>query len=326
MIFAGMSGAATADVAGLGIVEMKMMTEAGYDKKFSAAITAASSTIGPIIPPSVPFVIYGSLAQVSVGRLFLGGAIPGILIGLYLIVAIYLIAKRRNYARGEPFSFKRFLYAVKDSIFELITPIIIVGGITTGFFTPTEAAVIAIAYAFILEVVMKKEIPLREIPRILLDAGRLTGIIMFIVATAKLYNWILLREKTGEILLNALLAITTDQTMIIFILMVGLIVLGCFVEPISCIIISVPVLAPFSHYIGMDPVHQGVFIVLAVMIGNLTPPVGVSMFIMCAIAEITIWEFFKSVLPFFIAIVLVLITIAYLPDLTLFLPNLLMGQ
>lgn len=326
MIFAGMSGSATADSAGIGTIELKMMKDAGYDTKFSAAITAASSTIGPIIPPSVPFVIYGPLAQVSVGRLFLGGAIPGILMGLYLMVVTYFIAKKRNFPKGDAFSLKRLLRAIKNSLFELVTPVILLGGIVGGIFTTTEAAVVAVFYALFLEIVIRKEMSIKDLPKIALEAGKLTGIIMFIIAAASIFSWIIMREQAGQDLVKFVLSVTENRVLIILFMTISLLVLGCFIETIACIIISYPILSPLANQIGLDPIHFGVILVLAIMIGMLTPPVGLCMYIVCAIVKISIMDFFRAVFPFFIALLMLLITVAFIPSLTLWLPNLIMGK
>jgi C4-dicarboxylate transporter DctM subunit len=274
----------------------------------------------------VPFVIYGAFAQVSVGRLFLGGAIPGILMGLYLMAAVYWVAKKRDFPRGASFSLRKFLLGIKGSFFELLTPVIIVGGIISGLFTPTEAAVIGVAYAFVLEAFIRNEIKLTEVPHILLEAARLTGVMMFIIASALTYSWILMREQAGQALVNYLTAVSSDKTLLLLILIVGLLFLGAFVETVSCIIISVPVLSPLASYLGIDPIHLGVIIVLTIMIGMITPPVGLCMYIICSIANITISEFFKEVFPFFVALLLVLLTVAFLPPFTLFLPDMVMGK
>ena len=326
MIFAGMTGSATAEAGGLGPIEMKMLTDSGYDKKFSAAIVGASSTIGPIIPPSVPFVIYGAFAQVSVGRLLLGGAIPGVFMGLYLMGTIYFIARKKNFGKGEAFSFKKLFYTLIHSAFELLTPVIIMGGIISGIFTPTEAAVIAVVYALVLEIVIRREINIKMVPKIFLEAGKLTGAIMFIIASASAFNWVLMREGAGEMLVKLLVSITTNRILLLLLIMLILLILGCFIETIALIIISVPILAPLSKYLRLDPIHLGVIVILAIVIGLITPPVGLSMYVVCAITKLSIGEFSKAIVPFLIVLILVLITVAFVPFITLFLPNLLMGQ
>jgi tripartite ATP-independent transporter DctM subunit len=211
-------------------------------------------------------------------------------------------------------------------MFELFTPIIIVGGIITGIFTPTEAAMIAVAYALFLEAIVRREITLKQLPGVIFEAGKLTGIIMFILATAQSYSWILVREQAGQALVQKMTALTTNPVILLLFLLTGLLLLGAFIEPIACIILSLPVVSPLAGYLGLDPVHLGVIVVLAVMLGMITPPVGYCMYIICAIAKIDMWVFFRNVFPFFIALVLVLITIAFFPFLTLWLPNLIMGH
>jgi tripartite ATP-independent transporter DctM subunit len=233
MIFSGMSGAAVADAAGLGLVEMEAMTKSGYDRRFSAAITAASSTIGPVVPPSIPFVIYGSITGVSVGKLFLAGCTPGVLMGIAMMVAVYFVSRRRNYPKESMASFKELMNSTREASLALGTPVIIIGGILGGIFTPTEAAVVASVYALVLGLVVYRELTVRDLPRILWDTLVHTLRVMFIISAAGFFGWLLIHQRIPEQVITGLTALTGSKwglfTIIIFILLV----LGCFLEGIA---------------------------------------------------------------------------------------------
>ncbi|MEW6082717.1 MAG: TRAP transporter large permease [Bacillota bacterium] len=323
MIFAGMSGSATADAAGLGSMLIPAMKEDGYDAPFSAAVTAASSTLGPIIPPSVPFVIYGSIAQISIGKLFLGGAIPGLVMALYMMLVVHVLSLRRGYRRRSLFSLSRLFSALRESALELMLPLIIVGGIMGGVFTPTEAAVIAVVYALILEVLVRKELTTKDLPQVFLRAAVISGVVMFIVASASIFGWILVREQFGRMVVGLLTGLSTNPVILRAFIIGALFVMGLFVETIASIIIVVPVVLPLATALGMDPIHLGVVTVLTIMIGLITPPVGLCMYIVTAIARINVVAFTREALPFIAALILAVLTIAYFPGLVLWLPNLL---
>jgi C4-dicarboxylate transporter DctM subunit len=326
MIMAGMSGSAAADAAGTGAVLIPSMVRSGYSRAFSAALTAAASTIGPIIPPSIPFVVFGVLASVSIGRLFLGGAIPGLLMGLYLMIAVYLIAKRRGYARGAPPPRGALRAALKDALPALMLPVIIIWGIVGGVVTPTEAAVLAVLYALFLGAIVYRELTWEACWKIFGEAALTTASVMFIVAAAALLAWVLTREQAGPQLVRFVTSISTDPYIVLLVLNIILLILGCFLETLSLMILLVPVLMPLIKALGIDPVHFGVMFTLNLMIGLITPPVGMSMFIACRIAGIQITEFAREVLPFVAALVAVLLVVTYFPAVVLFLPNLLMGN
>jgi tripartite ATP-independent transporter DctM subunit len=326
MIMAGMSGSAAADAAGTGSVLIPAMARAGYSRPFAAALTAAASTIGPIIPPSIPFVVFGVLASVSIGRLFLGGAIPGLLMGLYLMAAVYIISKRRGYARGVPPTRRQVWEAFRDALPALMLPVIIIWGIVGGVVTPTEAAVLAVLYALFLGTVVYRELTWKSIWAMFGEAAMTTATVMFIVAASALLAWVLTRQQAGPALVKLVTSISTDPTVILLILNVLLLVLGCFLETLSLMILLVPVLLPLIKALGIDPVHFGVMFTLNLMIGLITPPVGMSMFIACRIARIQIVEYAREVWPFVLALVVVLLLVTFFPIVVLFLPNLVMGN
>ncbi len=326
MIMAGMSGSASADAAATGSVLIPAMTRAGFGASFAAAVTASASTIGPIIPPSIPFVVYGVLASVSIGRLFLGGAVPGLLMGIYLMVAVYLISRKRGYAKEKRASLGSLGSALKEGTPALLLPLIILWGIVGGIVTPTEAAVLAVLYALFLGAVVYRELSLVAMGRVFGEAAMTTGIIMYIVAASQLMAWMLTREQAGPLLVGAVTALTTDGRLVLLLINIIMLILGCFLETLSIMIILVPVLLPLIKTVGIDPVHFGVVLTLNLMIGLVTPPVGMAMFITCSIAKVRIIDFAKEALPFISALVLVLLAISYIPELVLFLPNLIMGK
>jgi tripartite ATP-independent transporter DctM subunit len=326
MIMAGMSGSAAADAAGSGAVLIPAMTRSGYSPAFAAAVTAAASTVGPIIPPSIPFVVYGVMTGASIGQLFLGGAVPGVLCGIYFMVVVYVISKKRGYPKGDKAAFKSVVIALKDGVPALMMPVIITWGIVGGIVTPTEAAVLAVVYALFLGVVVYRKLTLAATVRVFGEAALTTGTVLFIFAGASLLNWILTREQAGPALVRFVTSFTTERSVIIFALIIILLILGCFLEGLSLLILMVPVLMPLLSVLNMDLVHFGVVMVVTLMVGSITPPVGMSMFIGCAIAKIRVVDFAREIPLFVLAMVAVVLTIAYIPEIVLFLPKLLMGK
>jgi C4-dicarboxylate transporter DctM subunit len=263
---------------------------------------------------------------VSIGRLFLGGAIPGILMGLYLMVVVYLVSRKRGYARGEKTSATRLWVAFKSALPALMLPVIILWGIVGGVVTPTEAAVLAVLYALFLGAFVYRELTFSSMAQVFAEAALTTGVIMFIVAGASLLAWMMTREQAGPTLVGAVTSITTDPRLVLLLLNIILLILGCFLETLSLMILLVPVLMPLINALGIDPVHFGVVFTLNLMIGLITPPVGMSMFIACSIAKIRLVDFAREIPLFVVALVLVLLLITYYPPLVLFLPNLVMGK
>jgi len=325
IIFAGMTGTAVSDAAGLGTVEIKAMTDAGYDKEFSCAITGASSTIGPIIPPSVPLIIYGILASVSIGRLLVAGIIPGLLIAGALMVMVSIYAKKRNYPREKRASFREFFIASKKAFLPCMTPVIIVGGIISGIFTPTEAAAVASLYAFILGFIIYREISLADLWKIVQKTARDTAIIIFIVSCASLYGWVLIRSRIPIILMEQITSISTNPLIILLILNGALLVVGCFMETIAALNILVPVLTPLILTVGIDPLHFGLIMVFNLMIGLITPPFGMVLFVLNKVSGVPVEKIVKATLPFLIPLLAVLLLMTFFPSLVTFLPDLIFG-
>jgi tripartite ATP-independent transporter DctM subunit len=326
MIFSGMSGAAVADAAGLGMIEMKAMKDNGYDWRFSAAITAASSTIGPVIPPSIPLVIYGYLTEVSVSRLFLAGVIPGVLMGLALMIAVYFVSKRRRYPRDPRSPWKDIIRTGKAAALPLLTPAIIVGGILSGQFTPTEASVVACLYALFLGLVIYRSIRIRDLPGIFWDTLTHTIRIMFIIATAGFFGWLLILHRIPVQVITGLTNLSSSPAVVMLIIIVVLLVFGCFLEGIAVLLITIPIFQKIIIHFSIDPVQFGVVMTLASMIGLLTPPVGMCLYAVSSITGLSIGELTREMWPYLLGILLVLLSVAFIPSISLWLPNLAMGK
>ncbi len=325
MIFSGMSGAAVADAAGLGLIEIEAMKKSGYSPRFAAAITAASATIGPVVPPSIPFVIYGSITGVSVGKLFLAGFIPGILMGIAMMIGVYFVSKARNYPREPRASVPQLLRSFKEASLALGTPVIIIGGILGGIFTPTEAAVVASVYALFLGIIVYREIKIRDLSRIFWDTLLHTIRVMFIISAAGFFGWFIIHQRVPEQLINALTALALGRWGLLLIILLILLVLGCFMEGIAVLVITIPIFMPLIERYNIDPVYFGVIMILCSMIGLLTPPVGMCLFAVSSISGVPIGPLTQEMWPYLMGIFIVLLIMTFLPGFTLWLPNLLMG-
>ncbi len=325
IIFAGMSGAAVADAGGLGTIEIKAMNDAGYDLDFSIAVTAASSTIGPIIPPSLPMVIYGVMASASIGKLFIAGFIPGLLMGLGLSITVAYFAKKRNYPRDAAFSVRRLGSSFIKGLPALMTPTIIIGGIMTGVFTPTEAAIAAVVYALVLGIVYKT-LTFNSFVKISLETAETTAIILLIVAGASIFAWVLTANQITEKFAALMLGISNNKIVILLIINVILLVVGCFMETIAAITILTPVFLPVVMKFGIDPIHFGVVMVLNLMIGLLTPPVGMVLFVLARVAKVPFERCAKATFPFLIPLIFVLLLITFVEPLCMWLPNILFAK
>lgn len=326
MIFSGMSGAAVADAAGLGVVEMKAMTENGYDREFSAAITAASSTIGPVIPPSIPFVVYGSMTGVSIVKLFMAGVVPGFMMGFAMMIAVYFIAIKRGYP-VDPWPSMRHLWVTfKGAFLALLMPVLIIGGILGGLFTPTEAAVAASIYAFLVGGIIYREFDFKDIPAIIWESVKQSVRVLFIISVAGFFSWMMIHQSIPEKVIVALTEITTTPWVILLILIFILLVLGCFMEGIAVLVITIPVFMPLIERFGIDPVQFGVVMILCSMIGLLTPPVGMCLYAVATISGVSIGRLSIAVWPYLLGILIVTLMIAYIPGLALWFPNLVMPE
>jgi tripartite ATP-independent transporter DctM subunit len=326
LIFAGMSGAAVADAAGLGQVELKAMDEAKYDREFAVAITAASSTIGPIFPPSIPMVIFGLVAGVSVGRLFLGGVVPGALMAGALMVMVGMYARKRHYPRA-PFPTLSILWKASVQAFlPLMTPVILLGGIWTGWFTPTEAAAVAVAYALVLGTVIYRDLCWRDLVDAFIGTAKDTAAIGFIVTAASFYGWLLMRTGAPAAMAESMLNFSRDPLVLLLIINLFLLIVGCFFETIVAILILGPILMQVVTQVGIDPVHFGVIMVLNLMIGLLTPPFGVILFVMVQVGGLSFEKVVRCTAPFLVPLLIVLFLITFFPPIVTWLPNLVMGK
>ena len=321
IIFAGMSGAAVADAGGLGTIEIKAMRDAGYDDDFSVGITASSSTIGPIIPPSLPLVIYGVMASCSIGELFAAGFIPGILMGVSLMVMVAIYSHYRHYPRDASFSFTRLWVTFKAAFLPLQTPTIIIGGILSGVFTPTESAIAAVVYAMILGLFVYRTLTWRHILRVSMDTIETSASILMIVASATIFAWILIDQQVAVILADALLGFSTNKTVILIIIMAVVLLIGCFMETIAAITILVPVLLPIAQKVGIDPVHLGIIVILNLMLGLLTPPVGMVLYVLSKVSGVKFEQCVVATAPFIVPLLIVLAIIVFFPEAVMWLPN-----
>lgn len=324
MIFAGMSGASIADAAGLGQIEIKAMTDRGYKRDFSVAITAASATIGPIIPPSISMIIFAAIAEESIGRLFLGGIIPGILMGLLLMVEVYFMAIRRGYPMDHKPSLSLIWQTSKKAFLPGLTPAIIVGGIAGGVFTVTEAAAVATLYAYILGTFVYKRLKLRELPQLFLDTMKTTAVMMFILSTVTGISWILISENITDYIAEFIFSLTKNPLLILLMISLFLFMFACVLEAIPIMVLTIPIFFPLINTVGIDPVHFGVVMVLNLSIGLITPPIGMILFVITDISDLPIEKLMRAIIPFIIPLALVLISIIFFPSLVLTIPNWLM--
>jgi tripartite ATP-independent transporter DctM subunit len=325
MIFAGMSGSATVDAAALGAVEIPAMLDAGYDRDYSAAVTAASATLGPIIPPSVPLVIYGIVAEVSIGRLLFAGVVPGIVIGATLMILIAIQGRRGGYAKGR---FKGFAYlwkSFKEGILPLLTPVILLGGILLGVFTPTEAAGVALFYAIILAMVVYREVSVMRFWELIKQTFRPTVEIMVIIAGANAFAYMIMSARLPQDVSQFVMSFSLNKYTLLIVINLALLVVGCFMETVAAITICVPVLMPLVIQYGINPVHFGLIVVFNLVFGLLTPPVGMVLFVTSRIAEISVSRLVRALLVFYIPLLFCLALITFIEPLSLWLPTVLMG-
>lgn len=320
VIFAGMSGSAVADAAGLGKIEIKAMTDAGYDEGFAAAITGASSIIGPIIPPSIPCVLYGVAASVSIGKLFIGGAIPGAVMALCLALLVYLESKRYHYPKETWAGFRVLLNSLKKSFLSLLTPLIILVGTFTGIVTPTESAVIAILYSLILAIAYK-QMTLKQFKQALIDTVNTTIPTMAILCAAQSFGWVMANEQIPQKVLFVFASLIHSKFIAILLVNIFLLLIGCFMEAGAAIIILVPVLLPLMTSFGVSPVHFGIIMVLNLMIGLITPPVGIVLYILQSITTLEFKDIVRRIMPYLIALIVALLIVSYVPATVEFLPS-----
>ncbi len=321
MMFASMSGSAVADAVGLGRIEIKAMTEAGYDRDFSAAVTAASTTVAPIIPPSISLVIYGVTAGASIGGLFLGGLVPGLLMGFAMMLVVYWHSRRKGYGAGVSASWAETRVAFVRALLPLFTPVIVVGGIWSGIFTASEAGAFAVLYALILGVLVYRTLKPKEIAEVLFDSALASANILFIIAVSGAVGWLLTMHQVPMKLAAMIIDWSPDPQVFLLLLNVILLVLGCFMAAAPVIIMITPIILPAAVAMGIDPVHLGVMMVLNLMIGLITPPVGLCLFAVAEVAEISALRLARALAPFYVVLVVVLLAITLVPELVIGLPR-----
>jgi tripartite ATP-independent transporter DctM subunit len=325
MFFGGISGSSTADTASLGTILIPMMKDQGYDEEFATNVTMASSVQGLLIPPSHNMVMFAMVAgTVSVGRLFLGGFVPGIFLGLALMVYSYIMAVKRRYPKGDPFSIRNVLKTMVDSVWGLLTVVIVVLGVVTGIFTATESAAIAVIWALVVSIFIYKEIKLQDVWHIMERSLNTLAIVLILISTSTVFGWLLTYLKMPEMVANAIFGLTDNKYLIMFILNILMLVLGTIMDMSAIILVATPILLPIATSIGVDPVHFGVIMILNLGIGLITPPVGGTLFVGSAVSGVKIERLVKTLLPFYAVMVIVLMIITFVPGIVMWLPNLMM--
>lgn len=324
IIFAGISGSGVADASAIGSVLIPPMTKKNYKPAFSAALVAASGSIGMIIPPSMLMIVYGSITGISIGELFLGGIIPGLLIGFGLMLIAYIYAVKEGYTGDEKSSLKDLWSSFKSAFWALLTPLIIVGGIVTGVFTATEAGAVAAIYAFIISAFVYKELRLKDIKKIAVRSAVITASVLLILSYASIFGYIMAVEHVPRLLQEVLLSLSADRYVILFLMLFFLVVLGCFVETLASMIILVPIMAPIGTTLGFDPIQVGVLMIIALNLGGITPPVGVVLLLTTGLAETTLTESSKYIFVFVIVFLFVMLLVGFIPALASYIPKILL--
>ncbi|MDR1535831.1 MAG: TRAP transporter large permease [Planctomycetota bacterium] len=324
MIFAGISGSALADTVSLGSVLIPSMKKEGYDVEFSCAVTASSSTIGPIIPPSTPMIIVGTLTGLSVGKLFMAGVVPGVLMGVGQMALTYYLSRKRNYPKGEKATWKERLVEFKYAFWSLLMTFIILYGILGGLFSPTEASIVACLYGLLVGVFIYRDLTLRNLPRIFINAAITTTGIMVLVGFANCFAWIMMSERVPMMITKLMLSLTENRYLILLFINILLLVVGMFMETIAALLTLFPTLLMVAVSVGVDPIHFGLIVVLNLVIGLTTPPVGVCMFVASSIGKISLSAFTKANLPYLTLNIGILMLLTYFPSLVLWLPGLVM--
>jgi C4-dicarboxylate transporter DctM subunit len=323
MLFAAVSGSSPATVVAVGSIVIAGMVRAGYPLGFAAGVVCNAGTLGILIPPSIVMVVYGAVTETSVGDLFMAGVVPGIMLGLLLMVAIYVLATKRDLPRQPRATFREVLVAGRDSLWGLLLIVIILGGIYGGIFTPTEAAAVAAVYAFLIAVFVYRDIGFRQVPAVLVDASKVTVMLMFIIANALLFAHVLTTERIPQIIAEYIVHLGMPAWAFLVVVNILLLVAGMFMEPTGIILIMAPILFPIAMQLGIDPVHLGIIMVVNLEIGMVTPPVGLNLFVTAGITKMPIGEVIRAALPWLSVLVGFLVLVTYIPQISLLLPQLL---
>jgi C4-dicarboxylate transporter DctM subunit len=323
VLFAAVSGSSPATVVAVGSIVIAGMVRAGYTQSFAAGVICNAGTLGILIPPSIVMVVYGAVTETSVGALFMAGVVPGLLLGLVLMVAIYIVARVRNMPRQPRASVGEVLTAGRDSIWGLLLIVIILGGIYGGVFTPTEAAAVAAVYAFAIAVFVYRDIGMRQVPEVLIEAAKVTIMLMFIIANALLFAHVLTTERIPQAIAEQIIAWNMSDWQFLIVVNILLLVAGAFMEPTGIILILAPILFPIAMQMGIDPVHLGIIMVVNLEIGMVTPPVGLNLFVTAGITRMSIGQVIRAALPWLMILLAYLVFITYVPIVSLWLPQLL---
>ncbi|WDU46530.1 TRAP transporter large permease [Taylorella equigenitalis] len=321
MLFAALSGSSPATVAAVGSITIAGMVRSGYPIDFGTGIVTNAGTLGILIPPSITMVVYAAVTEQSVGRLFMAGVIPGLLLGVVLMVAIYIVARRKNLPAQPRATFREWIVSARKALWGLILVFIILGGIYSGAFTATEAAAVAAAYSFFVAVFVYKDIKLKECPRVVLEAAKLSVMLMFIIANAMLFAHVLTTENIPQDITRIVADMNLEAWQFLIVVNIILLVAGAFMKPSAIILIMVPILFPIATQLGIDPIHLGIMMVVNMEIGLITPPVGLNLFVSSAITKMPVEKVIKATLPWLVIMLLFLILITYVPDISLWLPN-----
>jgi C4-dicarboxylate transporter DctM subunit len=322
-LFAAVSGSSPATVVAVGSIVIAGMVRSGYPQSFAAGVVCNAGTLGILIPPSIVMVVYGAATETSVGRLFMAGVVPGLMLGLLLMIAIYIVARIKNFPRQPRASLQEVLVAGRDSFWGLMLIIIILGGIYGGVFTPTEAAAVSAVYAFFVAVFIYRDIGLKEVPEVLLDASKVTIMLMFIIVNALLFAHVLTTERIPQAIAEQIVAWNMAPWEFLIVVNLLLLVAGMFMEPTGIILILAPILFPIATQLGIDPVHLGILIVVNLEIGMVTPPIGLNLFVTAGITKMTIGQVVRAASPWLILLLAFLILVTYIPAISLWLPDLL---
>ena len=321
MLFAALSGSSPATVAAVGSIAIAGMVRSGYPQAFGAGIVSTAGTLGILIPPSIVMVVYAAATESSVGKLFMAGVVPGLLLGLMLMVAIYVIARKKNLPALPRASLRQWLASGRRALWGLLLMVIILGGIYSGMFTPTEAAAVSAVYAAIIALFVYKDMRVRECPKVLLDAGKLTIMLMFIIANAMLFAHVLTTEQIPQTIAASVVEMGLSPWMFLLLVNVLLLIAGNFMEPSAIILILAPILFPIAMELGIDPIHLGVIMVVNMEIGMLTPPVGLNLFVTSAVTGMSLPATIRAAAPWLVLLLGFLVVVTYVPAVSLWLPN-----
>jgi len=323
MIISGITGSSVADASAIGTIMIPAMIKEGYRKDFATGLVASATTVGVTIPPSIPFVIYGVITGASIGKLFMGGMVPGFVFSFFAMIISYFICRKQGVGAPKRFSFKELRQKTREGIWALLAPVVILGGIIGGVFTPTEAAAVGVLYALFVGFVIHKELKIKDMPQIILESAGTTAIVMLMVVGAFLYSWIITVDQVPQMVARFILSISRDPIIVMFMFVALFIVAGMFIDLGANIVLLIPVLFPVTQQLGIDPVFFGVLTVVALSVGLVTPPVGASLFITCDISKTPLMDAFRASLPYLGGVVVTMALMIFFPEIVMYFPNLL---